>query len=159
MRTNTSRVMTAFSDLPHPPGTPLPHGTEQIGAYLRRYAEQMGVLADARFRTRVDEVPTLTPAGNGWVVRATQADYRTWEERFDHVVGATGTGTACRRYRRSRAGQLHRQRRHGPCRARLPRRRPVSRAARPGRRAQHQRPGDRQRAGAARSGSRRGHGA
>ena len=22
MRTNTSRVMTAFSDLPHPPGTP-----------------------------------------------------------------------------------------------------------------------------------------
>lgn len=89
MRTNTSRVMTAFSDLPHPPGTPAYPTAEQIGAYLRRYAEHVGVLADARFRTRVDEADP-DPAGNGWIVRATHADGRTWEERFGHVVGATG---------------------------------------------------------------------
>jgi cation diffusion facilitator CzcD-associated flavoprotein CzcO len=89
MRTNTSRVMTAFSDLPHPPGTAAYPTAEQIGAYLRRYAEHMGVLSDARFRTRVDEVDPAS-GGKGWLVRATEADGRTWAERFDYVVAATG---------------------------------------------------------------------
>ncbi|MEZ5038385.1 MAG: NAD(P)-binding domain-containing protein [Saprospiraceae bacterium] len=89
MRTNTSRVMTAFSDLPHPRGTSPYPTAEQIGAYLRRYAEYAGVLVDARFRTRVNEVDP-DPTGNGWVVRATHADGHTWTERFDKVVAATG---------------------------------------------------------------------
>ncbi|PHN02538.1 flavin-containing monooxygenase [Flavilitoribacter nigricans] len=89
MRTNTSRVMTAFSDLPHPPGTPVYPTAEQMGAYLRRYAEQSGILTDARFRNRVDEVDP-DPAGSGWRVRATTVEGRSWEERFDHVVAATG---------------------------------------------------------------------
>lgn len=89
MRTNTSRVMTSFSDLPHPPGTPVYPNAEQIGSYLRRYAEQAGILKGARFRTRVDEIDPDS-AGKGWLVRATHAEGRTWEERFDHVVAATG---------------------------------------------------------------------
>ena len=89
MRTNTSRVMTAFSDLPHPPGTHPYPTAEQMGAYLRRYAEQMGLLEDARFRTRVDEIDP-EPDGKGWLVHATHADGNTWTEHFDYVVAATG---------------------------------------------------------------------
>ncbi len=89
MRTNTSRVMTAFSDLPHPPGTAAYPTAEQIGAYLRRYAEQFAVLEDARFRTRVEEVDP-DPTRKGWLVSATLADGGTWTEHFDYVVAATG---------------------------------------------------------------------
>ena len=93
MRTNTSHVMTAFGDLPHPPGTPAYPTAEQLGAYLRRYAEHVGALEDARFRTRVDEVePDRSGgrSGGGWVVRARRADGLTWEERFGHVVAVPG---------------------------------------------------------------------
>lgn len=89
MRTNTSRVMTAFSDLPHPPGTPAYPTAEQIGAYLRRYAEHVGILDDARFRTRVVEVEPDQP-GEEWIVRARRTDGHAWEERFDYAVAATG---------------------------------------------------------------------
>lgn len=89
MRTNTSRVMTAFSDLPHPPGTPAYPTAEQIGAYLRHYAEHVGALEDARFHTRVIEIEPGQP-GEGWNVRASHADGSTWEERYDYVVAAPG---------------------------------------------------------------------
>lgn len=89
MRTNTSRVMTAFSDLPHPPGTPAYPTAEQIGVYLRRYAEHFDLLEDIRFRTRVVEIDPA-PDGNGWLVRARSEDSTTWEEHFDHVVAAPG---------------------------------------------------------------------
>jgi hypothetical protein len=49
MRTNSSRVMTAFSDLPHPPGTAVYPSAEQVGAYLARYAERS---SSARCRRR-----------------------------------------------------------------------------------------------------------
>ncbi|MCB9351706.1 MAG: NAD(P)-binding protein [Lewinellaceae bacterium] len=100
MRTNTSRVMTAFSGLPHPPGTPAYPTAEQIGVYLRRYAEHAGVLADARFRTRVDEADP-DPAGNGWVVRATQADGTVPGQSASTMWLLPPAGTAYRWYRRS----------------------------------------------------------
>jgi dimethylaniline monooxygenase (N-oxide forming) len=89
MRTNTSRVMTAFGDLPHLPGTPAYPTAEQVGAYLARYAAHAGVLEDARFRTRVVEIEPAR-AGGGWVVRASGPDGRTREERFSHVVASPG---------------------------------------------------------------------
>jgi hypothetical protein len=42
MRTNTSRVMTAFSDVPLPPGTAMYPTAVEVGAYLERYAERAG---------------------------------------------------------------------------------------------------------------------
>jgi len=35
MHTNTSRILTALSDRPHPPGTPIYPANQAIGAYLR----------------------------------------------------------------------------------------------------------------------------
>lgn len=89
MRTNTSRVMTAFSDLPHLPGTAVYPMAEQIGDYLRRYAEHTGVLEGARFRTRVVEIEPDRPGG-GWMVSMRHADGLMTEERFDYVVAAPG---------------------------------------------------------------------
>jgi cation diffusion facilitator CzcD-associated flavoprotein CzcO len=89
MRTNTSRVMTAFSDLPHPPGTPVYPTAEEVGAYLGRYAALSGVLEDARFRTQVVEVEP--DGGRGaWVVWARGEDGQVRAERFSHVVAAPG---------------------------------------------------------------------
>jgi dimethylaniline monooxygenase (N-oxide forming) len=99
MRTNTSRVMTAFADLPHPPDTPAYPTAEQIGAYLRCYAEHVGALEDVRFRTRVVEIEPDQARG-GWMVRAIRADGLTWEDRFDYVVAAPG------RYRAPAAPQV-----------------------------------------------------
>ena len=43
MHANTSRSMTAFSDLPPPPDHPVHPAATQIHAYLRGYAERFGV--------------------------------------------------------------------------------------------------------------------
>ena len=87
MRTNTSRVLTAFSDLAHEPGTAVYPSVEQMGAYLARYADRFALLAHARFGTRVERVAR---DGDGWLVRARGADGGSHVERFSHVVVATG---------------------------------------------------------------------
>src|ERR1700710_1913717 len=51
MRTNTSRMMTAFSDLPPPPDHEVFPRAEQVQAYLRRYAAEHEVTGRIRFRT------------------------------------------------------------------------------------------------------------
>src|SRR3954447_9378400 len=75
MRTNTSRAMTAFSDLPAPPEHPLHPTAEQILAYLGEYARTFGVLDRIRFGVRVERVEP------GWTVDG---------EPFDAVVIASG---------------------------------------------------------------------
>jgi cation diffusion facilitator CzcD-associated flavoprotein CzcO len=75
MRTNTSRMMTAFSDFPPPPEHELNPLAEQVQAYLRRYAESFGLLDKIRFSTAV---MSLEP---GWLVNG---------EPFDAVVVASG---------------------------------------------------------------------
>ncbi len=75
MRTNTSRAMTAFSDLPAPPGHPLHPAAEQIHAYLERYARMFGVCDRIRVETRVQAVRP------GWTVDG---------EPFDAVIVASG---------------------------------------------------------------------
>lgn len=89
MRTNTSRVMTAFSDVPLPPGTAMYPTAVEVGAYLERYAEQAGVLDGARFRSRVEEVER-DGGGDGWVLRWRGADGTARQERFPRVVVAPG---------------------------------------------------------------------
>jgi cation diffusion facilitator CzcD-associated flavoprotein CzcO len=75
MHTNTSRAMTAFSDLPGPDDLPLHPSAPQMLAYLHAYAQAFGLRARIRFDTRVERV---TP---GWEVDG---------EPFDAVVVATG---------------------------------------------------------------------
>src|ERR1700712_2880562 len=49
MRTNTSRMMTAFSDFPPPDDVELYPLAEQVLAYLRRYSDAFGVTEHIRF--------------------------------------------------------------------------------------------------------------
>ena len=82
MRTNTSRIMTSFSDLPHDAGTPTYPTNEAMGEYLQRYAEMFDLTRHIRLKTPVRE---LRRDGDGWIVRTD-----TGEERFGRVVVATG---------------------------------------------------------------------
>jgi cation diffusion facilitator CzcD-associated flavoprotein CzcO len=68
MRTNTSRVMTAFSDLDHAPGTPVYPSQEDMLDYLERYAFTAGLLPHLRLSTRVEALERA-PNG-GWLVRS-----------------------------------------------------------------------------------------
>ena len=92
MRTNTSRVLTAFADLDHPPGTPVFPSREEVLQYLHRYAAQAGLPARIRLSTRVRHLGRAT-AGLGWILRSeTGAEVRT--EQFARVVVATGRHNA-----------------------------------------------------------------
>jgi len=75
MRTNTSRAMTAFSDLAPPDDCPLHPPAERIHAYLRTYAQRFGI---------TDRIRLATPVRR--VTRARVVD----GERFDGVVVASG---------------------------------------------------------------------
>lgn len=78
MHTNTSRILTAFSDLP-PDSTAVFPSNRDILGYLRRYAEVFGLLPRMRFGT---EVRCLRRhVDSGWLVD---------RERFDKVVVASG---------------------------------------------------------------------
>ncbi|WP_142850880.1 NAD(P)/FAD-dependent oxidoreductase [Telmatospirillum sp. J64-1] len=86
MRTNTSRVMTAFSDLDHAPGTPVYPRQEDMLAYLEAYATQFKLTGRIRFRTRVER---LEKAEGGYLVTS-RRDGELSLERFARVVVATG---------------------------------------------------------------------
>jgi dimethylaniline monooxygenase (N-oxide forming) len=81
MRTNTSRVMTAFSDLEHDSDLVYPSNRDILD-YLHRYAEAFGIGSRIRFGTRVE---LLTRDDAGWLV-AHSGTY----ERFERVVVASG---------------------------------------------------------------------
>ena len=81
MHTNTSRVLTAFSDLEHETGNVYPSGRD-ILAYLGRYADTFGLVSRIRFGTRVE---LLSRSDTGWQVR-----HSGMTERYDRVVVATG---------------------------------------------------------------------
>jgi thioredoxin reductase len=82
MRTNTSHIMTSFSDLPHDAGSPTYPTNEAMGQYLERYAEMFDLTRRVRLKTPVRE---LRRDANGWIVRTDVG-----EERFEQVVVATG---------------------------------------------------------------------
>ena len=58
MRTNTSRVLTAFSDLDHPEGTSVYPSQPDMLAYLQHYAEKAGLMPAP---------PSVHPCSNGWI--------------------------------------------------------------------------------------------
>ncbi|MGH6915179.1 MAG: flavin-containing monooxygenase, partial [Geminicoccales bacterium] len=88
MRANTSRIMTRFSDLDYPDGTPaFPHN-EQVRDYLGAYAEKLDLLPAIRFGTTVDHI-VRDPAG-GYTLHATDARGATSSSAFARVVVATG---------------------------------------------------------------------
>lgn len=91
MRTNTSRILTAFSDLSHAdlPQADLPQGgghtflaAEEVLGYLHRYAEMFGIGSRIRLGTGVTG---LRQEGPRWVVR-----HSAGEESFEKVVVAGG---------------------------------------------------------------------
>ncbi|KUI31621.1 dimethylaniline monooxygenase [Mycobacterium sp. IS-1742] len=81
MHTNTSRVMTAFSDLDND-GAPVYPSNRDVLDYLHRYADMFGLYPRIRFGFQVDR---LEQDGAGW--RIGGAGTSEW---FDKVVVATG---------------------------------------------------------------------
>lgn len=77
LRTNTSKQRTAFSDLGFEASLPDFPDRDAVHAYLERYADVTGV----RALIRRQDVRTVRPDADGWIVDA---------ERFDAVVVATG---------------------------------------------------------------------
>lgn len=86
MRTNTSRIVTAFSDLDHPAGTPMFPDRAAMGAYLHRYAAQFDLTRRIRLSTRVQ---ALQKTAGGWLLRSVHAG-AVAEETFARVVIANG---------------------------------------------------------------------
>jgi cation diffusion facilitator CzcD-associated flavoprotein CzcO len=90
MHTNTTRVLTAFSDFPHAPGTPIYPTNQTILAYLGRYADAHGLMPHVRTETRVERVARAED-GSGWTVDSRSASgTASAGERFSHVVVAAG---------------------------------------------------------------------
>ena len=81
MHTNSSRTLTAFSDLEHETNLVYPSNRE-ILEYLHRYAEAFGLTSRIRLGTRVELV---TREASGWLLRHDGTD-----ERFDRIVVASG---------------------------------------------------------------------
>jgi dimethylaniline monooxygenase (N-oxide forming) len=81
MHTNTSRIMTAFSDLEHDRDPVYPSNRDVLD-YLRRYAEMFSLTSRIRLDTPVE---LLRRDDAGWLVRHAGTD-----ESFERVVVASG---------------------------------------------------------------------
>ena len=81
MHTNTSRILTAFSDL-EPEGDAVYPAAGAVLAYLRRYASTFDLTRRIRLGTRVDRVRRDE---QGWVI-----EHSGSEEQFDRVIVASG---------------------------------------------------------------------
>lgn len=87
MRTNTSRVMSAFSDLDHAQGVATYPRQDQMLSYLECYASKFDLVRHVRFGTRIER---LEAAADGrWRVRTRSAGTER-EEFFRYVVVASG---------------------------------------------------------------------
>jgi cation diffusion facilitator CzcD-associated flavoprotein CzcO len=84
MRTNTSRILTAFSDLPHADDANVYPSNQFIGEYLRAYAERFSLTSRVRVRAPVVALDRAR-GGRRWLVRT-----RSGEHEFEYVVVATG---------------------------------------------------------------------
>ncbi len=87
MRTNTSRVLTRFSDLHHESGLATYPTNEEMLAYLKRYSGEFGVMQKVRLNTRVDHVER---SADGYAVRYKPRDANSLTENFEYVVIASG---------------------------------------------------------------------
>lgn len=91
MRTNTSRITTAFSDRAHPAGTAAYPAGDEIGAYLQQFAADVGLLRDAHLGCRVE---SIAGHAGGWLVGWRDDQGAVHTAPFARVVVASG------RYRR-----------------------------------------------------------
>ncbi|MGH8783893.1 MAG: flavin-containing monooxygenase [Cupriavidus necator] len=87
MRTNTSRVMSAFSDLDHESDVAAYPRQDQMLAYLERYADRFGLVRRIQFGKRI-ELLEAAPDGR-WRIRSRTGEGMA-EETFSHVIVATG---------------------------------------------------------------------
>lgn len=81
MHTNTSRILTSFSDLEHETEVVFPSNRD-ILAYLHRYADAFGLTERIRFGSPVDR---LSRTEGGWLV-----EHSGTTESFRRVVVASG---------------------------------------------------------------------
>jgi cation diffusion facilitator CzcD-associated flavoprotein CzcO len=89
MRTNTSRLMTSFSDLrPDLVGPAFVSG-EDVRGYLDRYAGQLALHPDLRLKHRVTLISRQAD-GKGFTVRYVASDGTPEISTFSHVVVASG---------------------------------------------------------------------
>ena len=90
MRTNTSRVTTAFSDLDQPEGLATFPSNADVLAYLHRFADMFSL--EPRFRTTVNEIRRARPGSSegGYVLTFTGPDGKTQEQTFERVVISSG---------------------------------------------------------------------
>jgi dimethylaniline monooxygenase (N-oxide forming) len=84
MRTNTSRILTAFSDLPHPDRSPTYPTNQAILEYLQAYADQFSLTPRIHLSTPVVALERAAD-GRRWLVRTSSG-----ERAFEYVVVATG---------------------------------------------------------------------
>ncbi len=84
MRTNTSRILTAFSDLPHPDRAPTYPASHAIRDYLHEYAERFSLAPRVQLNTPVVSLERAAD-GRRWLVRTSSG-----ERTYAHAVVATG---------------------------------------------------------------------
>ena len=89
MVTNTSRLLTCFSDLSHRPQTPLFPSNEEILSYLRRYIERFGLSSHLRLGTRVELIERSINDGK-WKIQFRSNGSEPKTETFAYVVVASG---------------------------------------------------------------------
>ncbi|WP_267221500.1 flavin-containing monooxygenase [Dyella silvae] len=87
MRTNTSRVMSAFSDLDHAADVAIYPRQDQMLAYLERYATKFDLVRRIQFGTRVERLEAAQDGG--WLLRLRKQD-EVVEKTFNRVIVATG---------------------------------------------------------------------
>ncbi len=81
MHTNTSRILTAFSDLEHESNLTFPSNRDILG-YLNRYADVLGLRPHIRFDTRIEHI---VRDDTGWLV-----GHSGETASFERVVVASG---------------------------------------------------------------------
>jgi len=89
MRTNTSRMMTAFSDFEHRDNAPIYASNQQMHAYLKTYAQHFGLSSHLRLRSCVTRIER-EPSSNSWRVTYSTEDGAARSGTFDRVVIASG---------------------------------------------------------------------
>lgn len=89
MRSNTTRVTTCFSDLPHADGVAMYPRNQELLAYLHRYAEKFGLMRHVRLRTPVERIERA-PGRGGYLVSFKPQGEASRQELFERVVIASG---------------------------------------------------------------------
>ena len=87
MRTNTSRVLTRFSDLNYGPGVAMYPRNQEVHAYLLAYAAKFDLLRRARLNTRVT---LLEREGSGYRVEFVTGGAPPEQAHYEYAVIASG---------------------------------------------------------------------